>query len=269
MFPILEEEFQIHEKSYRYFIHWSSLLYMEILEEIKQQEDLEMIPKRQSVVCEGKVSIQVDGHDGEVDDATAKNKNDPKCTIFIQRGEINCSVGDYLALSPSNACERSVFRERKYIMEVKSCAGKHVYADPVWPNHNDVPDELSRSRAWKITPFPNLVSFNRMLEALKTLCTGTSLERVGIFGELLNTWNETKDSYEGNSENEPRTPGESSAEGRSSKDSQETTVNQPGGLYESIIANVVCLILCASSTSPRAYIGRLQFPEGLRHHLTV
>ena len=231
MFPILEDKFQIHEKSYPYFIHWSSLLYMEILEEIKQQEDLEMMPKRQSVICDGKISIQVDGNDGEGsdnDNATTKNKNDPKCTIFIQRGEINCSAGDYLALSPSNA--GSVFRERKYIMEVKSCAGKHLYADPVWPNHNDVPDELSRSPAWKITPFPNLVSFNRMLEALKTLCTGTSLESVGIFGELLNTWNGTKDSYEANSENEPRSPGESSAEGRSSKDSQETTVNQSGGL---------------------------------------
>lgn len=227
MFPILRSEFLIYEKSYPYFIHWSSLLYMEILEEIKEQEDLEMRSTLKPVVCEGKVSIEMDDNDDD------RNKNNPKCVIFVQKGEINCSVGDYVALSPSNAC--SVFRERKCIMEVKSCAGKHLYADPVWPNHKDVPNELSRSPAWKITSFPNLVSFNRMLEALKKLCTKTSLESTGIFSNLLNTWSKTRQDYEDNSENPPRPPDEPLGEANCIKENQETAVNQAGGSAESFI----------------------------------
>ena len=148
-------------------------MYLEVLEEIKEQEELESNPTRKSIVCDGKVSIE---EDDEASD----------CTIFIQEGEMNCSVGDYLALSPSNA--HSAFRERKYIMEVKSCAGKHLSADAVWPKHERVPDELSRSPSWKIMQFPNLVSFNRMLEALSKLCTETPLENAGIFNELLHSW---------------------------------------------------------------------------------
>ena len=206
VFPISDDEFQIHDKSLPYFIHWSSLLYLEILEEIKEQEALEMMPKRQSVVCDGTVSVE--------------------CTIFVQNGELNCSVGDYLALSPSNAI--SVFRERKYIVEVKSCAGKHLTADSVWPNHQSVLNELSRSPSWKIIPFPNLVSFKRMLVALTKLCTETNLDNVGIFGELLSNWNEAKNGCEANSEIETRASDESPVELISNNDYQATTVDQTG-----------------------------------------
>ena len=220
--------FQIHEKSLPYFIHWSSLLYLEILEEIKEQEAVEMMPKRQSVVCDGKVSVEADDDDDETDADSSgaktkpRNKNDPKCTIFVQKGEINCKVGDYLALSPSNA--GSVFRERKYIMEVKSCAGKHLYVDPVWPKR--VPSEFSKSPFWKITSFPNLVSFNRMLEALKRLCTGAKREGAGIFGELLNAWSEEKNYCQANSQIGTRALDETSIELSGNNSSQEVTVDR-------------------------------------------
>ena len=161
---------------------------MEILEEIKQQEALDMRNmSTKPVVCEGKVSIETDENNDD------KNRNNPAFTVFVSKGELNCAVGDYVALSPSNAT--SVFRERKYILEVKSCAGKHLYADPVWPNKIEVGSELSRSPSWKISPFPSLVSFNRMLEALKNLCTEAMPENIGIFSELLSTWNETRESF--------------------------------------------------------------------------
>ena len=167
---------------------------MEILEEIKEQEAVEMGSIRESVVCVGKVSKDINNEND--------NQNNPKCTIFLTKGEINCPAGDYVALSPTNA--HSVFRERQYIMEVKSCAGKHLYVDPVWPRHDDVPNKLSSYPAWKIMLFPNLVSFNRMLEALRKLCTCKDLQSAGIFGELLNTWNVTgKDSEVTGSENRP------------------------------------------------------------------
>ena len=173
-----------------------------------------MMPKRQSVVCDGTVSVE--------------------CTIFVQNGELKCSVGDYLALSPSNAS--SVFRERKYIVEVKSCAGKHLTADPVWPSHESVLNELSRSPSWKIIPFSNLVSFNRMLEALTKLCTKTNVANVGIFGELLSNWNEVKNVCEANSEIETRESDESSVQLISDNDYQATTVvDKAGGLLESLV----------------------------------
>ena len=223
----------VHEDSYIYFIHWSSLLYMEILEDIKEQEHLEM--RGQSVVCEGKVSMERENEKGNDDigdgKAKPKNNNQPMCTIFVFEGEIDCSVGDYIALSPSNA--RSAFRERQYLLEVKSCAGKHLYADPVWPNDKDVPDRLSRSPGWKITPFPNLVSFNRMLEALKKLCTETLLENVGIFAQLLNTWSGTKSNHGVINEIKPRSPKESKEDGSGSKDGEESVNN--AGMPENVL----------------------------------
>ena len=181
---------------------------MEILEEIREQQILDMRSNPKPVICEGKVSIETD-----VDSNDDKNKNNPAFTVFVSKGEMDCAIGDYLALSPSNAS--SVFRERKYILEVKSCAGKHLYADPVWPNHIKVGIELSRSPAWKISPFPNLVSFKRMLEALKNLCTEALLENTGIFSELLNTWNEATESRVLN---------------KSSEENQKATVNQASEL---------------------------------------
>lgn len=190
---------------------------MEILEEIKEQEALDMRSNPKPVICEGKVSMETDDNNED------KNKNNPAFTVFVSKGEINCAVGDYLALSPTNAS--SVFRERKYILEVKSCAGKHLYADSVWPNHNEVGSELSRSPAWKVTPFPNLVSFNRMLTALKNLCTETSLENTGIFSELLNCYNEAS---------------ESRVLSESSEENQTTKVNQASKLkYVLFVLNIM------------------------------
>ncbi|XP_028415349.1 uncharacterized protein LOC114538372 [Dendronephthya gigantea] len=225
LFPISKDEFSVHEDSYSYFIHWSSLLYMEILEDVKEQEYLEM--GGQSVACEGKVSMEIEKEDGNDDSdgktKATKNNNQPMCTIFVFNGEINCLVGDYLALSPRNAY--SAFREREYIMEVKKSAGKHLYADPVWPNDKGVPDRLSRSPGWKISPFPNLVSYNRMLEALKKLCTETTLENVGIFGELLNTWSGTKSDREIH-EDEQRIPKNFEKDACGSKDGEEPEINE-------------------------------------------
>lgn len=216
-FPISKEEFVNHENSHQYFIHWFSLLYTEILEEVKEREDLEMIPKGQSAVCEGKVSAETN----DLGSGNKKNK-DPLFTIFVLKGEMSCLVGDYLAFSPSNAS--SVFRERKCIMEVKSCAGKHLYADPVWPDSNDILNELSRTASWKITSFPNLVSFNRMLEALKKLCCDTPLESSATFAVLLNTWTEAKNEFEGDRQTKPKDANEYSEASWSEENPKESVL---------------------------------------------
>ena len=174
-FPIADDEFLSHTNATAYFLHWTSLLYLEILEEVREQEAQEKeYREKKGVIAKG---VIVTG---------TSEENEPEssdCTMFVKQGDIMCSPGDFLALSPENA--DLVFSERNFIVEVKSVLGKLMPVAVVWPSNKLLPQNIN----WNIVPFPNLISSKRMLESLRKLCTAKTLDDVGIFSKLLNTWN--------------------------------------------------------------------------------
>lgn len=146
---------------------------MEILEEIREQEQLELKYTETQSIIQGV--------------ATGKSEADSsECTIFVENGESRFLPGDFLALSPTNS--RFVFSERKYIAEVKSISGMLISIDIVWPNEESLIQHVIQQHRWYITPFPNLVSCKRMLDSLRKLCTAKSLNDVGVFSKLLDKW---------------------------------------------------------------------------------
>lgn len=175
-FPIADDEFLSHTNATAYFLHWTSLLYLEILEEVREQEvqEKEYREKKSNLIAKGVIVTETSKED---------ESESSDLTMFVKQGDITCSPGDLLALSPENA--DLVFSERNFIVEVKLVLGKLMPVAVVWPSNKSLPQNIN----WNILPFPNLISSKRMLDSLRKLCTAKTLDDVGVFSKLLDTWN--------------------------------------------------------------------------------